>query len=116
HVLEVNAPLTVEQEGYKMFALTETARQMERAIARTSDAVVSVSDWLRDYLIAEGVEADRVHVLPNGVAERLFGQIGSGEAVKAELGLAGKRVIGFVGTFHPWHDVNLLLDAFARLA
>jgi glycosyltransferase involved in cell wall biosynthesis len=116
HILEVNAPLCIEQEGYKRFTLTETAQLMEDAIPAESDALVAVSDGLRDHFVSRGVDKSRAYVIPNGVADRLFSVVNSGEAVKSELGLAGKRVVGFVGTFHPWHDVDVLLDAFARLA
>src|SRR5207302_3137461 len=93
-----------------------TAQPMEDEIPRASDAVVAVSDWLRDYVVTRGVDASRAHVIPNGVAERLFSEVRSGERARQDLGLTGRRVIGFVGTFHPWHDVRTLLDAFAQLA
>jgi glycosyltransferase involved in cell wall biosynthesis len=115
HVLEVNAPLTVEQEGYEKFTLTTLAEQLEAEVFRAADAVVAVSGWLRDWIVERGVERRRVHVVPNGVSRRLFGGQPGGDAARARFGLDGNPVIGFVGSFQPWHDVAGLLQAFARL-
>lgn len=113
HILEVNAPLCIEQAGYVKFPLHKTAEVLEDEIYRSSDAVVTVSDWLRDFVAERRATADDVHVIANGVAERLFDDVGSGERIRRELGLESKRVVGFVGTYQPWHDVDGLLDAFA---
>jgi glycosyltransferase involved in cell wall biosynthesis len=116
HILEVNAPLCIEQAGYVKFPLHRTAQVLEDEIYRRSDAVVAVSDWLRDFIVERGAKADDVHVIANGVAERLFGDLGSGERVRRELGLEHERIVGFVGTYQPWHDVDGLLDAFADVS
>ena len=114
-MLKVNAPLTVEQEGYRKFRLTTMADQMEGEIFRNADAVVVVSEWLKDWALSRGVDVLRVHVIPNGVSRRLFEQPSSAAEARAHYGLDGERVVGFVGSFQPWHDVSGLLHAFAEL-
>jgi len=114
-ILEVNAPLCREQDGYEKFALTRTADLIEAEIFQAADAVIAVSRWLKDWIVRKGAQADRVHVIPNGVNAKLFGPQHSGERVRAQYGLGGKRVIGFVGSFQPWHDVEGLFKAFYRL-
>jgi glycosyltransferase involved in cell wall biosynthesis len=51
--------------------------------------------------------------MPNGVDLDLFGQEPDGRAVRAELGLGDNPVIMFVGSFEPWHGIDLLVEAFA---
>ena len=48
--------------------------------------------------MSRGVSAEKMHIIENGVAERLFGApVSVGEA-RSRLGLAeGEQVIGFVG-------------------
>jgi len=53
---------------------------------------------------------------PNGVDVERFAQ-GGGEAVRKECGIEGSEfVIGFLGTFGPWHGAPLLARAFGELA
>lgn len=115
-ILEVNAPLCLQQDGYEKFTFTRTARRMEGEILRAADALIVLSGWLKDWVQSEGVEPSRVHVIASGVAERFLRPGISGADVRAQHALHGARVVGFVGSFHWWHDVGGLLEAFAGLA
>jgi glycosyltransferase involved in cell wall biosynthesis len=112
-VLEVNTHLRLEQDGYEKFVLTGTAEAVETELLREADAVVAVSGWLRDWVVDRGADPARVHVIPNGVDAALFAEAADGPAARARYGLDGGPVLGFVGSFQPWHDVAGLLDAFA---
>lgn len=112
-VIEVNAPICDEQAGYEMFPLIEAARRIEFDVLRRADAVVVVSSWLKDWMVKEGVDPRRVHVIPNAVAGRLFeGPAVSGAAVRARHNVTGHPLIGFIGSFQTWHDVLGLIAAF----
>lgn len=111
---EVNAPIVQERRQLGSLALNRLAERMERAVWLGADAVLPVSDALADFLRAAGVPEERIHVIPNGVHIEAF----TGERddrVKAELGLAGKTVFGFVGFVRPWHGLERVLEVFARL-
>ena len=115
HILEVNAPLCIEQAGYVKFPLHRSAQALEDEIYRSADAVVVVSEWLRNFIVNRG--AEEVHIIENGVAERLFGAPVSAREARSRLGLVNdERVVGFVGTYQYWHDVNGLIESFAKLA
>lgn len=114
HLLEVNAPLCREQEGYEKFPLIRTAEAVEGEILRSAGTVVTVSAWLAEFALQHGVERDRVEVMPNGVAPYFAGTF-SGAEVRARLGLDERRVIGYLGSFQPWHDLDGLVEAFARV-
>lgn len=111
HVLEVNAPLAWEGTQYRHQALAEAADGIERLILASTTLIVAVSAELRDMLIANGVEAAKVLVVPNGVDVQLFAPAGPSR----RNGLGDKVVIGFVGSLKPWHGIELLADAFRRL-
>ncbi len=114
-VLEVNAPLRLEAERYRTLPDPERAAQIERTQWMAASAISVVSQALRDYLIEQGAPAERIHVLPNGVDPQRFHPAVRGGAVRNRLGLHNRIVIGFVGRPRPWHDLETLCAAFARL-
>jgi glycosyltransferase involved in cell wall biosynthesis len=114
-ILEVNAPLWLEQEGYSRFTLPELARTMGRETFRRADVVICVSAWLKEWVVSQGAEKANVHVVPNGFSKRLFSRKPNGKAMRARYDLVGKRVVGYLGSFQPGHDVDGLLEAFADL-
>ncbi|HVR70444.1 MAG TPA: glycosyltransferase family 4 protein [Vicinamibacteria bacterium] len=90
------------------------ARVFRRQVECAKWITVS-SQALRARLASDGVCLDKLHVVPNGVDLAAHDHTDR-EAVRRRLGLVGRRVIGFVGSFQPWHRVELLLEAVAPLA
>lgn len=115
-VLEVNAPLTQEAGTFRALQLQSLAAEIETRVLRGADRIAVVSSQLGDRLIAEGVDADKISIVPNGVAPSEFNPFPSREAVRAELGLSDAFVVGFAGSLKPWHGVGVLVRAFAELA
>lgn len=115
HILEVNAPLVQEQNGYEKFVLMQTASRLEKEIFDRANAIVAVSKWIKDWLIEQGVPAEKIHVFSNGVADNLFKTPGDPLPIRARWDLAPGKVVGFLGSFQPWQDTPGLLDAFAQL-
>lgn len=98
--------------GLKYEALS---MQIEMLNLRAADLIVVVSRPMRDELIERGVEAEKILVNPNGVdADRYSPQI-DGAEIRDKFHLAGKTVIGFIGTFGAWHGAEKLAEAFGLL-
>jgi glycosyltransferase involved in cell wall biosynthesis len=83
-------------------------RQQVRAAAR----LVVSSQALAARMVEEGVPAPKLQVVPNGVDVRAFRLGGRPELF---AGAGADCVLGFVGSFQPWHGVELLFEALARL-
>lgn len=115
-ILEVNAPLVQEQERFRGLCLKDMALAAEQASFHGADAVMAVSDEVAAYVAGTGVAPERIHVVPNGVDTERFLPGGGAAAVRARLGLNDAPVVGFIGSFKPWHGVAFLIDAFAALA
>jgi len=115
-VLEVNAPLVEEQARFRGLILRPEAERRETASLRGAGLVVAVSNEVRGFARACGVAADRVIVAQNGVDTARFSAAVSGAAVRRRTGLGDGPVIGFVGSFKPWHGMDTLLSAFATIA
>jgi glycosyltransferase involved in cell wall biosynthesis len=93
-------------------------RRSVRRVMAALDCIVVLNDPLREELEELGVET-RVEQIPNGVDLRRFrpAAVPAERAQRGALGLAeSDRLIAFAGSIHPRKGVDLLLDAFARLA
>src|SRR3989442_13266793 len=97
-VLEVNAPLTYEQQRYRAsLTCPPLARWVERRIWRKAGLLLAVSEPLRSQLQRAGVQPERIRVLPNAVNPGLFHAGLDGQPVRERLKLSGRVVAGFVG-------------------
>jgi glycosyltransferase involved in cell wall biosynthesis len=116
HILEVNAPLSQEQAEHRGLAFGHAARELEGATLRGADRVIAVSRAVAGWAAASGVEPARLSVRSNGVDPARFA-VGTAEraVMRAQLGVGGAPVIGFLGTLKPWHDVASLIRATAVL-
>ena len=83
---------------------------------RHADHVTTICGGLRDEIAGRGVRADRITVIPNAVDVDAFQVDGVADAeLKRSLGLAGKVVLGFAGSFYGYEGLDLLLEAVARM-
>jgi len=96
-------------EGSLRYRLT---RGMETRALRRADHVFTICEGLRRDIVGRGIGAERVTVIPNAVDIEAF-EVGgvADEALKAQLGLAGHRVVGFIGSFYAYEGLDLLLQA-----
>jgi glycosyltransferase involved in cell wall biosynthesis len=116
-LLEVNAPLVEEQRKYRGLHLEAAAREAELESYRGADAIIAVSDAVAAYVGSVMGGGGRIHVEPNGVDLARFAVRRPAEsAVRRRLGLGSAPIIGFIGSFKPWHGVGFLLDVFVSLA
>ncbi len=71
-LLELNAPLSLEQSAYRGGGSSELAAAAEKWVLMRADAVLPVSAPLAEHVASLGVPAERIHVVPNGVDTALF--------------------------------------------
>jgi glycosyltransferase involved in cell wall biosynthesis len=111
-LLEVNSPLADESAGEGLLRLYRFGLWSERVICNSATTVVAVTGVLKDILVRNGIQQRKILVLPNGVSPSQFAPIPPDPALRRSLALDGRRVIGFVGWFRPWHGLELLIEAF----
>ena len=112
-LLEVNAPLASERAAHGGLSLRGLARRSEGALWRAADAVLPVTDVLGAMIRDQGVPADRIHTIPNGVDER-FMTPADGQSVRERYGLGDALVLGFTGFVRDWHGVEQALRWLPR--
>ena len=114
-LVEVNAPLVTEQARYRGLRLAGAAIAAESHSYRAAAAIIAVSDAVAAHIRTAFGPMDNLHVIPNGVDLDLFATAGRGVDIRHRFGLGTGTVIGFVGSFKPWHGIGPLLDVFETL-
>ncbi|MDW8298761.1 MAG: glycosyltransferase family 4 protein [Anaerolineae bacterium] len=114
-VLDDVAPAWEEEQHYGV-GLRRAARTIHKEVTTQARLLVAVNQTLYQHLIADGLSADKLVVVPNGIDENLFRADLDGTPIRARYSIPPDSVvIGFVGSFQPYHRVDLLLRAFAQL-
>ena len=91
-------------------------RLVETHALHRADAVTTICEGLRADVVERGVASDKITVIPNAVDRETFsGPSAPDRALSSFLGLAGKTVIGFFGSFYSYEGLELLLRAVPEL-
>ena len=93
-----------------------TAR-IHAALHRRVDACLASSDRSAEEAAEFGIPRERLHRVPNGIDTNLFRPLPSAEreALRAQLGVAGRSVALYVGRLSPEKNPLGLLEAWSRL-
>ncbi|MBX2998552.1 MAG: glycosyltransferase family 4 protein [Caldilineaceae bacterium] len=118
-VLEVNGDLI---EEYAQLNIELSKAQwaaihfINRRLFQGASHIVTVSEHLRQRTIERwGVDPAKVTTVANGAHVDVFALDQKIEKVRTRYHLNGEPTIAFVGSFKPWHGLDFLLDAFARV-
>lgn len=107
--VEVNAPLVREATRHRSLELRSLAAFLERQVLREASGVIVVSEELKRHVAGLGPDPARIEVLPNGYDARLFHPPADRGRPRQDF------TVAFVGSLRPWHGLDDLVDAFARL-
>jgi len=90
-------------------------RRMEMEVAMASDQVLVITAGLKQMLIDEGVEPEKITIAPNGVDTEVFQPIPRDEELADQLGIGEGPIIGYVGSLVHYEGLDLLLKAVGNL-
>lgn len=118
HISEINAPYPEERISFSgdSFFLPK-ARKVEREILIHSSGISVVSSALKQYLTKILPEAEsKILVVPNSV-NRAAAELSleKKEKLKVDYDIDNEVVVGFVGSMFPYHGVDILIKAFAKI-
>lgn len=101
------------QEGDWRYRAT---RALETHVIRRADAVTCICAGLRDDLLARGVPAPNLTVIPNAIDPAQFPTARHFDnALAAQLQLEQGHTIGFVGSFYAYEGLRLLVAAMPAI-
>lgn len=77
---------------------------------KSASRIVVVTDSFKKTLIDRGINPEKIDVVKNGANRELFKPIPKDVKLINELGLEGKKIIGYIGTHGMAHKLDFILD------
>ena len=90
-------------------------RILETAVCKHVERIVAISQSMKEDLLARGIPHNKLFVVPNGVDGLNFGPKVRNRELSARLGLEGKIVLGYLGTFYDFEGIDDLIRSFSKL-
>lgn len=91
-------------------------RGLESYALRHVDAVTTICEGLRNDILGRGIAPEKVTVIPNAVNIENFTVNASPDLQLAkDLGLDGKLLLGFIGSFYAYEGLSILLRALPEM-
>ncbi len=91
------------------------ARALERSVYRASSHVVALSPGIREGVIASGVRARDVTLIPNASDLDVFSPSLDPDGLRERLGLDGRFICSYFGTMGEANDLSQVVEAAALL-
>ena len=91
-------------------------KAVETFVCRGVDHIGILCQGLKDDLVARGIPAAKITPVYNGINPDDFAPRPPDEEYQRDWNLAGKTIIGFIGSFYRYEGLDLLVQAFARVA
>ncbi len=99
-----------DSHGYKFLV------DLEHLVCSEADHVFTLTQPMKDELVARGLAAEKVTLVPNSCDIERFTPRPRDEALAAELGIpSGLPVIGYIGTFVDYEGLDDLAEAAGLL-
>ena len=89
--------------------------RLEAQAANEADAVICITEALKDEMVRRGVDEQKIHVVPNGVNTNRFVPNERNKKLEKKLNLKGKKVLGYIGSVVQYEGLDYLLEALAIL-
>jgi glycosyltransferase involved in cell wall biosynthesis len=87
-------------------------RDLETRCMQAADLVVTLGEAMREEIVARGIPAEKVLIVPNAVSEDFLQPLPDADALRKELGIApNEHVVGEVSSLVPHEGIGTLLEA-----
>jgi glycosyltransferase involved in cell wall biosynthesis len=111
-ILEINAVSSIENRN----GASRVKNLFERLTIWSVSHCFAVSSIVKEHVVNYlGVKEDKVSVIENGVDTEKFSMDKYDSIEKKNLHLDDYFIIGFVGTFKPWHGFDYLIELMHAL-
>jgi len=99
-------------EGSRRYRLT---KMLETLLLQRADQVVTLSQSMRAEIASRGIAAEKIQIVSNAVDVSRFTATAPRPELAEKLQLAGKTVLGFIGSFYHYEGLDILLAAFEKV-
>jgi glycosyltransferase involved in cell wall biosynthesis len=116
-ILEYNgSEIWIHRNWMRRLKYESLSERIELLNLNGADVVVVVSKPMKDELVKRRIDPGKILVNPNGVDPEKYNPELDGSRVRRTYNLSNEDiVVGFIGTFGPWHGAEALTEAFGRL-
>lgn len=93
-----------------------STKALETYVLRHANAVTTICEGLRLDMLSRGIESDKITAIPNAVNVEQFQLLTEKDRqLQQQLGLSGKKVLGFLGSFYAYEGLDLLVAAMPAI-
>jgi len=97
--------------------MTPMQRRVLKLVCRLADCILVNADAVREALIGQGYDPQKIVVIRNGITLTKFEKKQRGDAIRAELGVPSSApIVGVFSRLNPMKGVQYFLDAAKILA
>ena len=110
--------LSRHPDGAKLAAseLYQRNRALETRYMLAADLVVTLGEAMREEIVARGVPAEKILIVPNAVSAEFLRPLPDATTLREELGIKpDEQVVGVVTSLVPHEGIGTLLEATAML-
>jgi glycosyltransferase involved in cell wall biosynthesis len=109
-----------DRSAVEQTVVKRLSERLKMGLARRADGFFAYTDGVRAFMLDQGLAPERVYAVQNSIdvnaQRRAFEQqVGRRQAIRREMGLAGRRILLFVGRNTAEKRTPFLLSAFATL-
>jgi PEP-CTERM/exosortase A-associated glycosyltransferase len=92
------------------------SRAIETYTQKKADHITTICDGLKKDIMSRSISDHKITVIPNAVDVKEFNQPkpDAGQ-LKTDLGLNGKIIIGYIGSFYHYEGLDIFIDALKYL-
>lgn len=95
--------------------ILDVFEKIELFLYRKSSAIVAVTDAFKKNLITRGINPEKIHVVTNGANLDLYKEKPRNEELLARHGLAGKFIVGYIGTHGMAHSLEFIINSLDKV-
>ncbi|WP_417317490.1 TIGR04063 family PEP-CTERM/XrtA system glycosyltransferase [Emcibacter sp.] len=101
------------REGDLRYNLT---KKLETYVVQRADAVTTICNGLKQDLVSRGVPEEKITIIPNAVdISKFSGPSEPDPQLQEQLGLKGKIILGFIGSFYDYEGLDILVESFPQI-
>ncbi len=91
-------------------------RELENKAIRWADLCIVIGEGLRSELTSRGIAGSKIRTVPNGVDVTAFKPGPASSGLRERLGLVGRRVLGYIGSFFSYEGLDIVVRAMRPLS